>query len=245
MDREKFAVVVAVTSDWGIGKDGRLPWHPKRLHVDMSFLKFITTNDYQWGERDDELQFAGAKGKNVVIFGRKTWESIPPRFRPMNDRHNIIITSNVEGLRGSLSEYSTSKDVHVAGSYEEAIKMGVQLTADGGRIYILGGSNVYACALKDPRCEAIFITRLVSHKEAMPCNVLFPGQLMETRFKSVANITKLVFDTLLPSLPTGANVGMVEKAEDAVIESDVTYKIELWKSRSDDGNGDNLLPLLV
>ncbi|EER18656.1 dihydrofolate reductase, putative, partial [Perkinsus marinus ATCC 50983] len=61
-------------------KDGQLPW--KSLPEDMKRFKKITTG----GHCNDNV-------KNVCIMGRKTWESIPERFRPLRDRINVVISS--------------------------------------------------------------------------------------------------------------------------------------------------------
>ena len=65
----------------GIGKDGGLPW---RLKGEMTYFRNVTSY-----VPDDE-QKQGAR--NAVIMGRKTWESIPPRFRPLGGRINIVIS---------------------------------------------------------------------------------------------------------------------------------------------------------
>jgi dihydrofolate reductase len=76
--RSPFSVIVAATTSGGIGKDGNLPW---RLSKDMQYFKAVTTRSPE-GKR------------NAVIMGRKTWESIPAKFRPLPDRINVVITRN-------------------------------------------------------------------------------------------------------------------------------------------------------
>lgn len=96
----KLAIVVAVTSDWGIGNNGMLPWHPKRLALDMTFLKFVTTNRYELTDEGNVEFLPVPEGvQNAVIMGRKTWDSIPPKFKPMEGRINIVITSDVAKFR--------------------------------------------------------------------------------------------------------------------------------------------------
>jgi dihydrofolate reductase/thymidylate synthase len=75
-----FTIVVAYTRRMGIGKDGGLPWRP--LKNDMARFKRITMGSL-------------SKDKfNVVIMGRKTWESIPEKFRPLPGRINIVLSRN-------------------------------------------------------------------------------------------------------------------------------------------------------
>ena len=72
-----FSLVVAVDSNNGMGRAGALPWH---LPGDMKHFKEITTRT----ESPDK--------KNVVVMGRKTWESLPGKFQPLPERINVIMT---------------------------------------------------------------------------------------------------------------------------------------------------------
>lgn len=73
-------LIVAATASGGIGKDGKLPWH---LPTDMAFFKSQT------------LAAASMK-QNAVIMGRKTWSSIPAKFRPLNDRINVVLSASAD-----------------------------------------------------------------------------------------------------------------------------------------------------
>jgi dihydrofolate reductase len=73
----RFSIVVAAAANSGIGRAGQLPW---RLPGDLAFFKRVTS------------QVTGA-GRNAVIMGRKTWDSIPSKFRPLPGRLNIVISS--------------------------------------------------------------------------------------------------------------------------------------------------------
>jgi hypothetical protein len=73
-------VVVAATVTGGIGLGGKLPWS---LPTDMAAFKRITTT----------LPAGAAAGvRNAVIMGRRTWLSIPPRFRPLPGRLNVVLS---------------------------------------------------------------------------------------------------------------------------------------------------------
>ena len=78
-----FSIVVAIDSQHGIGKNNDLPWH---LPADLKHFKFITTNS--------------AVGKrNVVVMGRKTWDSIPEKFRPLPNRTNVVLSKSADVRR--------------------------------------------------------------------------------------------------------------------------------------------------
>ena len=76
------------TPDFGIGQGGQLPW---RLKQELKHFATLTkyTND--------------EKKQNAVLMGRKTWESIPLKFRPLRDRYNMILTSKYDYDVGSES----------------------------------------------------------------------------------------------------------------------------------------------
>ncbi|HEY9786666.1 MAG TPA: dihydrofolate reductase, partial [Candidatus Obscuribacterales bacterium] len=73
----EFDLVVACDLRGGIGKDNQLPW---RLPGDMKRFREVTTNT----DRGDAT--------NAIIVGRKTWESIPEKNRPLPDRINVVLT---------------------------------------------------------------------------------------------------------------------------------------------------------
>ena len=77
------SIIVAVSDDWGIGKDNDLLWH---IPEDMKRFRRLTTG-------------------NTVIMGKKTWESLP--HRPLPDRDNIVITDvSEEQIEGTITAYS-------------------------------------------------------------------------------------------------------------------------------------------
>ena len=91
-----------------IGKDGKLPWH---LPEDMALFKRLT------------------KG-HVVIMGRKTYESIPEKFRPLPGRINIILSRQKIRFPGA----------DVVSSVQEAIKIAEPYNRD---MFVIGGSQIY------------------------------------------------------------------------------------------------------
>ena len=75
----KFTVIVAATLNNGIGAGSKLPW---RLPLEMSYFAKTTTGK--------------AQPMNAVVMGRKTWDSIPEKFRPLKDRINVVISRQKE-----------------------------------------------------------------------------------------------------------------------------------------------------
>merc|ERR1719287_132679 len=122
-----------------------------------------------------------ASGKNAVVMGRKTWESIPEKFRPLPDRVNVVLTTKASDP-GFVSPYP--EDVLVAPSVTAATEM---LSARDGvaEIFVIGGAAAYKEAVEMPTCEKIFITRVAKDLE---CDAFFPA-FDETQFR-VASVSK-------------------------------------------------------
>ena len=111
----KVSIIVAVSKNGVIGKDNNLIWH---LPKDIKFFKDTTMNHH-------------------VIMGRKNFESIPHKFRPLPNRTNIIITRQ--------TNYS-AKDCITVNSVEEALEIAKK---DGDvEPFIIGGGEIYKIALE-------------------------------------------------------------------------------------------------
>jgi len=89
MATKSFDVVVAATAgSFGIGKGGTLPW---RLRADMALFKRLTS-----------LPSLSPGKVNAVVMGRKTYESIPLKFRPLPGRRNVVLSRRPD-LREALA----------------------------------------------------------------------------------------------------------------------------------------------
>ena len=143
----KFEIVVATDANFGIGRHGDLPWHLPR---DMRFFKEVTT-----GVHEDGLQ-------NAVIMGRKTWASIPERFRPLSNRLNIILTRQ--------KDWTTNEDALVAHSLDQALEL-VENASGIADVFVVGGGEIYKQAIDDARCTKLHITRIES---SFDCDTHFP-----------------------------------------------------------------------
>lgn len=90
-----FTCVAAIGPNGQLGENNDLPWPPGSIRGDMNYFKFLTLSNVRYS---DQGQVEGSEPAhqmaNVVIMGRKTWESIPLKFRPLESRLNIIITSS-------------------------------------------------------------------------------------------------------------------------------------------------------
>ncbi len=107
-----------------IGKDGVMPWH---LPEDLAHFKELTQG-------------------RPVIMGRKTWDSLPERFRPLPDRQNIVVTRQ---------EVWQDEGAKPATSLEDALEIASQ-SAD--TVWIMGGAQIYALAL--PLAHRVEVTEI-------------------------------------------------------------------------------------
>lgn len=168
-----FSLVVAVDRKGGIGKDGALPW---KLKGDMRWFRELTTCPdtsevmarylMNIGLRDKRThtwesltsRIGGARplpdwspgARNAVLMGRKTWDSLPPRFRPLPGRLNGVLSRRMpEGVfQGSH---------HIWPSLDRALaELGRDPTVRN--IFVAGGGEVFAEALVRPDCARIFLT---------------------------------------------------------------------------------------
>jgi dihydrofolate reductase len=100
------SIIVAVSDDWGIGKENELLWH---ISEDLKRFKLLTS------------------GKTVIM-GKKTWYSLPRR--PLPGRRNIVLT-DIKGeiVEGSETVYSIEEALRLCSKNEEAFIIG------GGSIY--------------------------------------------------------------------------------------------------------------
>jgi dihydrofolate reductase len=105
-----------------------------------------------WWLSDDMRWFKDRTGIQPVAMGRKTFNSIPPRFRPLPGRENIILT------RDKWNGISESDNVTIEHDFEPVIQH-----AKFEDIWIIGGSEIYALAL--PHADELYLTRVHAQVE--------------------------------------------------------------------------------
>jgi len=115
--------VAAVARGGVIGRGGTLPWH---LPEDMARFRELTIG-------------------HPVVMGRRTWDSLPDRFRPLPGRRNVVVTRN---------ETWAADGAERAGSLDDAL----ELLEDTPQGFVIGGAEVFAEAL--PLADELLLTEI-------------------------------------------------------------------------------------
>jgi dihydrofolate reductase/thymidylate synthase len=152
----QFELIVAVDSELGLAKNGDLPWKGTPAgREDMEWFKRHTT-----------------KPGTALIMGRKTWESIPQKFRPLPGRINVVISSSYSGIE--ITGALTKSPVVRVNSFEAALKWCADARSDGAfavtRCMVIGGMSVYMQAITNPWLRASWITVF---KKSFDCDMKF------------------------------------------------------------------------
>jgi dihydrofolate reductase len=121
----RLTLVAAVARNGVIGRDNTVPW---RIPEDMEHFRAVTMG-------------------HPVVMGRRTWESLPDRFRPLPGRRNVVVTRNPDW---------SAKGAERAASLDDALR----LLEDEPRVSVIGGGELYAAAL--PLADELLLTEVDS-----------------------------------------------------------------------------------
>lgn len=123
----KVALIVAMDSERGIGKNNDLMWH---LPADMKFFKDTT------------------KG-HIVVMGRKNYDSIPERYRPLVDRENAILTRNTDLKIDNCKVFNSLE------ACLEKYKNETKRT-----VFIIGGGEIFKLAFEIDCVDEMYVTKI-------------------------------------------------------------------------------------
>lgn len=181
----KYNLIVAVAENFGIGKNNDLPWKLKNEFAYFSKTTTETVNESK---------------KNIVIMGRKSWESIPTKFRPLKNRINFVLTTSKD------FNIENAKDSYVFNSWEDMEKklLDSKFKETYEKIWITGGAKIYEDAMHSKHFFRLYLTRIM---QSFDCDTFFP--------KLVENI-KLVND---PNVPQGVQQ-----------ENGIKWKVEVYEN---------------
>ncbi|KAI6091891.1 dihydrofolate reductase-like domain-containing protein [Hypoxylon rubiginosum] len=208
----ELTLIVAATRTMGIGRNGTLPW--MGLKKEMAYFARVT-------KRLLPATASAPATMNAVVMGRKTWDSIPPRFRPLKGRLNIVVSRSHGDQQPSLNSEPASAPeegpVRVA-SLEQALEY-LKTSADAakiGRAFVIGGAQIYDAALRLPEARRVLLTRVMTDFE---CDTFFPLKLDESQDSGWVRRSKDELDTW-----TGEMV-----PEGVQEENGTQYEFEMWE----------------
>lgn len=116
-----FSLVASVDVKMGIAKRGKIPWNN---HADIKHFRELTTH-------------------NIVIMGRKTWDGLPDKFRPLPNRVNVVISKSSNVKMGNIGLYPD----FLFGSVDECVlhfNAAVNKKVNKGKkLFVIGGEQIY------------------------------------------------------------------------------------------------------
>lgn len=120
----------------------------------MKYFKNVTTKT------------SSRKLENAVIMGRKTWDSIPERFRPLPGRLNCILSST-----GTKTWEKVVDHAYKYNSLDACLDC-LSQRKEIEHIFIIGGSHLYNSVLDHPKLKKIYLTQVYGNYD---CDVFFDG----------------------------------------------------------------------
>lgn len=152
-----FDIIVCVDANNGIGyfdeitQKHKLPW---KIKEDMEYFKDITSKT-----NNKNLQ-------NIVIMGRKTWESLPliNNERFLKNRINIVISSK------DKSKFNNCSNIIFSKSFENCLNICKNIKHEN--IFIIGGRTIYEQALKSSNLRFLYLNKLNNNFKT---NIFFPS----------------------------------------------------------------------
>jgi len=142
----RIALIAALARNGVIGHDNQLLWH---LPEDMAWFRTQTRG-------------------HAVVMGRKTWDSLPPRFRPLPGRRNVVVTRQAGwSSPGAEVAHTLDEALALATAPVTAPAAAPSTTPEGAsapatpapqRLFVIGGAELYALAL--PRADELWLTEI-------------------------------------------------------------------------------------
>ncbi len=120
----RIGMVWAEARGGAIGRGGEMPWH---LPEDLAHFREVTSG-------------------SPVIMGRRTWESLPERFRPLPGRENVVVSRDSEFVAVGAQSVT---------SLEAALE---SIDSDASIVWVMGGGQLYRAAM--PLADELVVTRI-------------------------------------------------------------------------------------
>lgn len=159
----KISLIAAIAENGCIGNENQLLW---RISEDMQYFKRLTMG-------------------HCVLMGRKTYQSIPSKFKPLEGRTNIILSTDTDYSENGCSVFNTlSSAIEYAKHQKEK------------ELFIIGGAQIYEQTIE--LAETLYITRV---HEFFNGDAYFPSisfdewELISSSIQKEEHILNYTFDT--------------------------------------------------
>ncbi|SCV03135.1 LAMI_0H05754g1_1 [Lachancea mirantina] len=197
------AIVACLMPDMGIGYAGKLPW---KLAREMKYFREVTSRTV-----DPSKQ-------NAVVMGRKTWESIPPRFRPLPGRTNVVVSRQFSHALEPAGPKGPAGVFH-SNSLHRCLELLPQRVASLERIYVVGGAEIYAQSYT--LCDAMLLTEIEPAPGAEPpqMDTFLDRVAVAERFERQGSV-----DAFVPP-------GVTLPDPETVLENGFQYRFALYTRR--------------
>ena len=148
-------IVALCKSNNGIGNGGQIP---QMLRNDLKNFQQITIKTFK------------PHTKNMVVMGRKTWDSLQNKSKPLKNRINVVLTRNTSA--SFKKEIEAYKDTYVKNNFSEILEVSeLNDKYNLSNIFIIGGEAIYKQALESGKVSKIYITEIYKDFE---CDTFFP-----------------------------------------------------------------------
>jgi dihydrofolate reductase len=191
----KVSIVAAVARGGVIGHAGAIPWHLP----------------------EDSRRFRDLTMGHAVVMGRRTWDSLPERFRPLPGRRNVVVTRNAawcaEGAERAAS-----------------LRHALALLAEEPQVFVIGGSEVYAEAL--PLADELQLTEIDADVEGdafFPAFSLAAFEKVSHQARRAEDGTPLAFVTYARRHRMGDHDALIVELERTLLAS----REDVWSALAD------------
>ncbi len=134
-------IIAAIGKNRELGKDNKLLWH---IPEDFKRFKTLTSG-------------------HIVIMGRKTYESLPEKFRPLPNRVNIVVTRNKNVIEGLINQTTAIFCNSIETAFDKAKEF-------DDEIFIIGGASIYEQGIK--YADKLYLTLV--NQEYPEADAFFP-----------------------------------------------------------------------
>jgi len=140
---KNFSIIVAADEKNWIWKGNDLAWE---IPSEMKFFTKTTKTCEEWKQ-------------NAVVMWRKTWESIPEKYRPLPGRKNFVLSSN-----------NFSEDVKIFSDFEKILEK-ISEDEEVGEIFVMWWWQIYSHVINHKNCSKIYFTKVLWDFD---CDSFFP-----------------------------------------------------------------------